>query len=59
MVKHLSDPNYPNGGPIDFGGMGAEEKTRFAYQKYLQDYLRTVHSIDRNRNTLIYAGKKF
>jgi arylsulfatase A-like enzyme len=48
MVKHLSDPSYPNGGPVDFSGMSSDEKTKTAYQKYLQDYLRTVHSIDVN-----------
>ncbi|MGL1894500.1 MAG: sulfatase [Spirochaetaceae bacterium] len=48
MVKHLSDPNYPNGGAIDFSGKTAEEKTKIAYQKYIQDYLRTVHAIDQN-----------
>jgi arylsulfatase A-like enzyme len=48
MVKHLMDPNYPNGGAMDFEGLNAEQKTRKAYQKYMQDYLRTVHSIDNN-----------
>ena len=48
MVKHLSDLKYPNGGPFDFSGMESDEKTKFAYQKYMQDYLRTVHSIDVN-----------
>lgn len=48
MVKHLEDPSYPNGGPWDFSGMTDDEKTRFAYQKYMEDYLRTVHSIDVN-----------
>ncbi len=48
MVKHLSDPEYPNGGAMDFTGMSFEEKTKVAYQKYMQDYLRTVHSIDQN-----------
>ncbi len=48
MVKHLSDTNYPNGGGLDFDGLDAKQKTCKAYQKYMQDYLRTVHSIDNN-----------
>ena len=48
MVKHLSDPAYPNGGAIDFSGMSADETTKLAYQKYMQDYLGIVHSIDVN-----------
>lgn len=53
MVKHLSNPNYPNGGAMDFSGMSFEEKARKAYQKYMQDYLRTVHSIDENVGRLL------
>ena len=46
MVKHLMDPDYPNGGAVDFSGLDFEGKTKKAYQKYMQDYLRTVKSVD-------------
>jgi arylsulfatase A-like enzyme len=48
MVKHLMDENYPNGGPIDFSGLDFRERAQKAYQKYMQDYLRTVRSVDEN-----------
>ena len=48
MVGMLERDWYPNGGPMDFSGLEADERTRKAYQKYMQDYLRTVHSIDEN-----------
>jgi len=37
MVKHLSKPNYPNGGPVDFSGLDFAGRARKAYQKYMQD----------------------
>ena len=48
MVRHLADPAYPNGGPIDFTGLSFDERTRKAYRKYTDDYLRTVRAIDEN-----------
>ena len=48
MVTMLQRDWYPNGGPMDFSGLDADSRTRKAYQKYMQDYLRTVHSIDEN-----------
>ena len=48
MVTMLQRDWYPNGGPMDFAGLDADGRTRKAYQKYMQDYLRTVHSIDEN-----------
>jgi arylsulfatase A-like enzyme len=48
MVKHLQSEDNPNGGPVDFSGLDFEGRARKAYQKYMQDYLRTVHSIDEN-----------
>jgi arylsulfatase A-like enzyme len=53
MVKHLQSPSYPNGGAMDFSGLDFEGRARKAYQKYMQDYLRTVHSIDVNVGRLL------
>ena len=53
MVKHLMSPHYPNGGAVDFGGLDFEGRARKAYQKYMQDYLRTVRSIDDNVGRLL------
>ena len=53
MVKHLMDENYPNGGKMDFSGLDANGKTKKAYQKYMQDYLRTVKSVDVNVGRLL------
>ena len=47
------DENYPNGGKIDFSGLDANGKTKKAYQKYMQDYLRTVKSVDVNVGRLL------
>ena len=48
MVKQLQKKKYPNGCPVDFRGLDFHERTRKAYQKYMQDYLRTIRSIDEN-----------
>jgi arylsulfatase A-like enzyme len=53
MVKHLMDPKYPNGGAVDFSGLDFNGRARKAYQKYMQDYLRTVRSIDENVGRLL------
>lgn len=47
MVRLLQSPNYPNG-QVDFSGLDFNARAKKAYQHYMQDYLRTVHSIDEN-----------
>ena len=52
MVKHLSEPDYPNG-QVSFEGLDAQGRTKKAYQCYIRDYMRTVHSIDVNMGRLL------
>lgn len=48
LVKTMMDQDYPNGGAVDFSELDFYGKASKAYQKYMQDYLRTVRSIDDN-----------
>ncbi len=51
-VSQVSRPDHPTG-TVDFSGLDFEGRARKAYQKYMQDYLRTVRSIDDNVGRLL------
>ncbi|WP_049904156.1 sulfatase family protein [Halococcus agarilyticus] len=52
LVEDQSQDRWPTG-TLDTEGMSAAEETRASYQKYLQDYLRTVAALDENVGRLL------
>jgi arylsulfatase A-like enzyme len=53
MVEQLENGDYGREGPLDTEGMTEDERTRAAYQRHLEDYLRTVAGIDENVGRLL------
>jgi arylsulfatase A-like enzyme len=53
MVEEVAAGDLGREGPVDMGGMDADERTRVAYQRYLADYLRTVAAVDDNVGRLL------